>query len=170
MTEEKTICNSFECAGIPRCNKCLSDYICASGPSTPDCCLAILAFHYRYEVRRAVAENRQTPTQILRLLSNDSRADVRLAVAENPSTPYDLMKSLTLDESLDLKYGLAENPNLPPQFLELLVEDDNPFVAMRAKESMTKGNLRIIEAIPVSSVACVVKRAGLQICCLEAGV
>jgi len=45
---------------------------------------------------------------------------------------------LTKDEHPDVRYRLAENSNLPDSILVELSEDENPFVAARAQETLQK--------------------------------
>ncbi len=97
-----------------------------------------LCKHADVKVRLHLAENRHTPIELLMALSADSDAAVRLAVAENASSHHCLIERAVNDESVDIRYGLAENPHVPSHLLKILALDENPYVAMRAQQTLAR--------------------------------
>lgn len=97
-------------------------------------------------VRARVAENVSTPTSILLRLLEDDDADVRLSLSYNPSLPYMFLKQLATSDSVDVRFGLAENALLSPCILETLANDENPYVAQRAADTLSRLNERCSEA------------------------
>jgi hypothetical protein len=112
------------------------DYINA-GSSSP-VKLFILSKNSDVRVRRRVAENPHSPYFLLMLLLQDESPEVRLGLADNPgATPY-ILGRLVHDRSVDVRYGLAENPHFPLELLNQLSHDDNPYVAYRAKSTLSQ--------------------------------
>jgi len=89
-------------------------------------------------VRRHVAENSRTPLHCLTVLAKDACSDVRVAVAENRYTPKWLLEEFLFNDDEDLRYSMAENSALPKDLLETLTQDENPYVAHRAKCTLTR--------------------------------
>lgn len=87
-------------------------------------------------VRRRVAENFNTP--LLVILVNDEHPEVRLSVANNPRATLTILQALIEDESVDVRFGLAENPLLPINLLTQLSKDENPYVASRARTTLSR--------------------------------
>ncbi|MBX3151795.1 HEAT repeat domain-containing protein [Candidatus Obscuribacterales bacterium] len=96
-------------------------------------------------VRARVAENASTPTSVLLRLLDDENADVRLSLSYNPSLPRMFLKQLATSDSADVRFGLAENPLLSPCILETLAVDENPYVALRAEQTLSRLNERCLE-------------------------
>jgi hypothetical protein len=85
-----------------------------------------------------VAEDANTPRHLLDDLALSEDYNVRMAVADNPNTPVDLLMVLVRDEHLDVRYALAENHNIDTAVHKLLMEDDNPYVADRARRTLNR--------------------------------
>jgi hypothetical protein len=130
--------NNEPCSESSNCVGCFNDYLLACNPSTRTWTLRLLAKHSSLKVRSAVAANKRTPYRTLLKLAIDSSPEVRLSVAENPSAREDTLDLLIGDHDVDVRYGLAENMYLSMRLLERLQEDDNPFVASRARLSLQK--------------------------------
>jgi hypothetical protein len=90
------------------------------------------------QIKRMIAENRRTPSSVLRSLVQDKDENVRLGAAENPSLPYSALLACINDPAADLRYALAENHSLPFSILQLLSQDENPYVACRAAETLAR--------------------------------
>lgn len=85
-----------------------------------------------------VAENKELPGILLEQLSYHPAPEIRLAVAENPSTPETVLKTLLSDSDPDVRFALAENHNLSDELLQILQDDEHPFVADRARKTLTR--------------------------------
>lgn len=96
-------------------------------------------------VRARVAENVATPTSVLLRLLEDEDAYVRLSLSYNPSLPRMFLQQLATSDSVDVRYGLAENALLSPCILETLAGDENPYVALRAEETLSRLNERCLD-------------------------
>lgn len=82
-----------------------------------------------------VAENADAPT-ILADLAGESRSEVRMAVADNVHTPCAVKAALANDNDVDIRFALAENHSTPLEVLNILQDDQNPYVAGRAKTTL----------------------------------
>jgi hypothetical protein len=85
-----------------------------------------------------VAENSTTDPSTLQKLAQHEEASVRAAVGDNQNTPNEVIEELACDHSLDVRYTLAENPATPRDVLEKLAEDENPYIANRAQQTLGK--------------------------------
>jgi len=54
--------------------------------------------------------------------------------------------SLACDSSPDLRYAMSENHNIHKDVLNLLADDDNPFVAHRARKTLER--LKAVSNMP----------------------
>lgn len=118
-------------------------YLSAGVSSSRDLLLD-LAWHSSARVRQRVAEREDAPLLVLLKLAMDLDWQVRLSVGENTSLPYSVLCQLAKDQCIDVRYGLAENSCLPNSILVYLASDENPYVACRALETLTR--LRIAYA------------------------
>jgi hypothetical protein len=80
-----------------------------------------------------VAEDPTTGWQLLELLANHNSPHVRAAVADNVNTNPGTLLKLAYDSDADLRYQLAENHNIAREVLAVLLEDENPWVRVRAE-------------------------------------
>ncbi|GEM_PF-2571276 len=106
--------------------------------------LAALAKQEVAKVLIHIAENPRTTGATLAELASHPSGAVRAAVAENRSCPRDVLARLAGDEDVDVRYSMAENHHLAQEILEILAEDSNPFVAVRARRTLS----RIQQAAP----------------------
>ncbi|MCC6979591.1 MAG: hypothetical protein IT343_14830 [Candidatus Melainabacteria bacterium] len=84
-----------------------------------------------------VAETADAPS-ILADLANESRTEIRMAVADNVHTPCHVKAALAHDKDLDIRFALAENHSTPLDVLQSLQEDNNPYIANRAKLTLER--------------------------------
>jgi hypothetical protein len=84
------------------------------------------------------AENPLTPPDTLALLAESCDVKVRMAVADNRSAFTETTMLLAQDEDADLRYQLAENHGIDESVLEVLADDSNPFVAHRARKTISR--------------------------------
>jgi len=130
--------------GTPNC-KCLEEqtmsnieYLAAGNLTTSREDLALLALNKEPKVRGRVAENPSCPTIALRVLAEDEHPDVRSNVAANPKATFQMLRQLAKDFSLNVRYALAEDPKLPRPLLRMLGRDENPYVSVRAKQTLDR--------------------------------
>jgi hypothetical protein len=117
-----------------------NEYLAAGNNTTSREDLAQLALSKEPKVRGRVAENPSCPTVALRVLAEDEHPDVRSNVALNPKATFPMLRRLAQDFSLNVRYTLAEDHNLPRPLLRMLSRDDNPYVSVRAKQTMDRLN------------------------------
>lgn len=110
----------------------------ASHPDASPATLKKLSSHKCESVVIRVAENCNTAAEVLESLALHPLTDVRIALAENSNTPIRIVLNLALDESVDVRFSLAENHNVPLAVLRVLCEDENPYVACRARKTMER--------------------------------
>src|SRR6516225_2260779 len=113
------------------------EYIAAGNAQATSKELDLFAKHEDAKVRRRVAEHHNTPYELLLILVNDEHPEVRLGVANNPRATLALLQGLIEDLSVDVRFGLAENPLLPIKILTQLSKDENPYVASRARTTLS---------------------------------
>lgn len=121
-------------------------YLIAGDPQLTALLLNELSKSNDPAVRARIAENASTPTSVLLRLLEDENTDVRLSLSYNPSLPRMFLKQLATSDSADVRFGLAENPLLSPCILETLAADENPYVALRAEQTLSRLNERCLEA------------------------
>lgn len=71
-----------------------------------------------------------------------------LNVAEDGDASDDILWLLVEDENPDVRFCLAENYNIDPNMLKVLSEDENPYVAHRARKTlmrMEKASGRVVD-------------------------
>jgi hypothetical protein len=90
------------------------------------------------EMLERIAENPATPASILQILSASDDSRVRAAVAENPSTSDSILLAFCCDKSPDVRFRLAECPYISKRLLNLLAEDENCYVAFRARQTLER--------------------------------
>ena len=100
--------------------------------------LSLLAGSKWTELRLEVAEHPHCPVHVLKRLAQDANPEVRMNVANNPNATFEILEILADDESLDVRFYLAEDHRLPKMLLLKLSEDDNPYVASRAKQTFRR--------------------------------
>lgn len=86
----------------------------------------------------AVLEHVRNCPTLLAKFSRHSSTAVRTAVAENLYTDLATMFTLCGDADLDLRYSIAENPHAPIAILQKLTGDANPYIAERARRTVTR--------------------------------
>lgn len=129
--------NSFHVASVRGyCRFRLAKLRLASNPGTAPEVLNRLSMRGAPDLLERIAENRATDVTTLTRLACHESSNVRGAVADNVNAPLDIVRILGSDQSVDVRYVVAENHHLPPELLETLVEDDNPYVAARARRTL----------------------------------
>jgi len=101
---------------------------------------------------KELAEHQDTSSYTLGELAAHADIDVRTAVADQKHTLRATMMILAKDVSADLKYAIAENHNIHADVLNMLTEDDNPFVAHRARRTLERVRISALVPFPVIKV------------------
>jgi hypothetical protein len=78
-----------------------------------------------------------SPKTLAKLACNDD-PHVRAAAADNAHTPYASMLALAEDPDVDVRFQLAENHNIPRDILKILSNDENPYIAERAQQTLQR--------------------------------
>ena len=128
-------------------NLSLVEWALAVNPSTPSHILDGLLRHERPALLERIAEHPQASANALTVLSQHQCSTVRAAVAENLNTPQQIVFDLAQDQCLDVRYSIAENPHMPLVVLDMLADDDNPYVAYRAR--LTIRRVQHVPRMPV---------------------
>jgi hypothetical protein len=119
------------------CRFTMAKWRLASNPGTAPEVLRQLASRGQPDVLERVAENHTTDVITLKQLAQNRWPQVRRAVAGNEKLPVEIISSLGADDSADVRYVVAENYHVPIRILEQLIKDENPFVAARARQTLT---------------------------------
>lgn len=123
-----------------------NDYLLASNPLTSLAELAALAQSQLPGVRSRVAANPNCPLTILVRLAQDANPEVRVGLAYNPRVPSILLEWLVENDCVDLRLVLAGNGYVPRPLLQKLSQDNNPYVAKCAKQTLMR-----LPAVTISS-------------------
>lgn len=121
-----------------KCKPNKAEYEAAGNISTSFNDLVILSQNEHPAVRSRVAENPSCPLYLLAFLVQDVSGEVRISVASNPKATRTLLEWLSHDSCPDVRFALGEDHNLPQEILEVLMRDENPYVAQRARNTMTR--------------------------------
>ena len=116
----------------------VNQYIAAGDPRISEGCVEKLSQSQDPLIRRRIAENPSTPLPILFELLTDEHSEVRLGISFNPLVQRPFLDELVHDRSVDVRYGLAENPTLPLDLIQALAQDENPYVAQRARTTYNR--------------------------------
>jgi len=93
---------------------------------------------YVCPIEEHIAGSQSTSVDQLERLTWHPKSSVRLAVAENKNTPLKCIWALASDVDPDVRYQLAENHQLPLSVLNMLTADENPYVACRARATISR--------------------------------
>lgn len=110
----------------------------ASNPDTEPHILEKLADRGSPEIVQRVAENTQTPEPVMEKLASHENVDVRNAIAQNKNAPNSTVEPLSADTDPTVRFSIAENPSTPLEVLARLVDDENAYVAERAKQTLNR--------------------------------
>ena len=87
--------------------------------------LKILSVNESYEVRCAVAENKNAPEELLTALAKDDEWRVRCTVARSENTPIELLAVLAQDEHRLVREEVALNASTSADMLAMLAKDED---------------------------------------------
>jgi hypothetical protein len=124
-------------------------FMMATYPETPAEVLEYLSSFDDCELLIRIAENPQTPPRTLQTLAAHENSEVRLAVADNKETPLPILLQMLGGADVDIRYRMAENPALPAKMLNQLTEDENAYVASRARRTLMRRNPPSIQQLPL---------------------
>jgi hypothetical protein len=113
-------------------------WLVATHPESPGAMLDVIAEQCSEALVERVAENPSTWPSTLRKVAQHPSTKVRTAVVQNTNTPASVLFDLACDESTDIRYAVAECYHSDSQLLDHLSEDDNSYVAARAKKTLAK--------------------------------
>lgn len=147
MIEENEIRDTLFSTAEPVDGELRVRWLLANNPNTPPQVLdSIIASNHLGLIRR-VAEHPRLSMPTLETLCSHADPEVREAASENPNLPPSLMWILAQDASGDVRYRLAESYVVDQEVLSYLMEDENPYVAQRAKLTMRRRNMHLHAAV-----------------------
>lgn len=111
-------------------------YLLAINPNTPPPVLEHLTRNAPVSLLERIAENPRTHSTTLARLATHEDYQVRAAVAENLNTSIKTVWKLARDTHADVRFRVAECYCIPLVVLKVLAEDENPFVAYRAQNTV----------------------------------
>ncbi len=68
---------------------------------------------------------------------------MRASVATNPAAPQEVVEILSRDENADVRYSMAECDHMQFHVLDRLANDENPYVAERARVTLEQMFVRL---------------------------
>lgn len=86
----------------------------------------------------SVVDNICDAPETLSAMAENKHPEVRTAVADHPSAPVEVLMTLAHDPDVDVRYSLAENNNMPSPVLAELTHDENPYVAVKAQNTLCR--------------------------------
>ncbi len=113
-------------------------WLLAINPNTPPPVLDHLTHNSPSSMLERIAEHPRAHSTTLIRLANHEDGQVRAAVTENINTPMKVLWRLSRDTCPDVRLRIAEGYHVPFAILNVLVEDENPFVAERAKKTISR--------------------------------
>lgn len=116
----------------------VSDRIIATSSKTAPDVLEALSRTASPMILELIAGNANCAPSLLNKLAKHPSAQVRIAAAENHHTSLETLWQLVKDEDADVRFGLAENHRIPEPILNALSEDENPYVACRARKTIER--------------------------------
>ncbi|MBS1957642.1 MAG: hypothetical protein JST89_25870 [Cyanobacteria bacterium SZAS-4] len=78
------------------------------------------------------------PAFILRQLLQCCDTEMLIDIVDNPKTCQKILEGLSKIQNLDVRFAMAENHNLDFNILSNLADDENPYVAMRAQQTVER--------------------------------
>lgn len=112
----------------------------ANDACTSEHVLALLASSEHLAVLTRVADHPRCPEPVLRRLASHPQVEVRCALAQNPSLSPDVAMILAMDMAASVRYTLAESYTVHCEILSMLIEDESPYVACRAAQTLYRRN------------------------------
>jgi hypothetical protein len=97
-----------------------------------------IAFQGPVFLVKRVAEHPAAPAHVMAKLADHTHYEVRAALACNHALTIDLQWQLAQDEHPDVRFALAEAYDADPIVLAVLSEDENPYVADRARTTLQR--------------------------------
>lgn len=85
-----------------------------------------------------LAADPETDATILRKLSRQPHSAVKESLLDNPNLPGEVLFDLASDKNPDIRYLVASTPYANGGILRMLQEDENPYVAARASETLER--------------------------------
>lgn len=116
----------------------VSDRIIATSSNTTPDVLEALSRTASPMILELIAGNANCTPSLLKKLAMHPSAQVRAATAENHQTSLETLWQLVKDADADVRFGLAENHRMPETILKALSEDENPYVACRARKTIER--------------------------------
>jgi hypothetical protein len=86
----------------------------------------------------AIAESIDEQSTTIDSMPSVQFSELQIAVADHPDTSADVLYELARNSNPDVRFAIAENHNADVELLRMLSEDDNPFVAARARKTLRR--------------------------------
>ncbi|CAN5124256.1 hypothetical protein BH10CYA1_BH10CYA1_35480 [soil metagenome] len=124
-------------------------WLIAKSPETHPAVLDVLASVDSNAFAERIAENPKASPSTLARLAGHASYTVRTAVAENENTPAEILCILVTDGHADVRFAMAENHNLDEGLLNTLAEDENCYVADRARRTLNRIAPPVLSRMPL---------------------
>jgi len=125
-------------------------WMVANHPNTPASVLDSMVETMPVPIVRRIAEHPSLSEQALLKLSEHHDSEVRAGLVENSSTPRHILERLITDECIDVRYAIAANYDIDQDLIVRLLDDDNPYVVQRARQTLRRMDVSVCVAFPGS--------------------
>lgn len=123
-------------------------WMVANHPNTPASVLVSMIETMPVAIVRRIAEHPSLSEQALISLCEHHDGEVRVGVVDNCSTPRHIIERLVADQCIDVRYAIAANYDIDQDLLVRLLDDDNPYVVQRARQTLRRLDVSECVAFP----------------------
>ncbi len=123
-------------------------WMVANHPNTPTSVLVSMIETMPVAIVRRIAEHPSLSQQSLLSLCEHYDGEVRAGVVDNSSTPRHIIERLIVDQCIDVRYAIAANYDIDQDLLMRLLDDDNPYVVQRARQTLRRMDATECVAFP----------------------
>lgn len=113
-------------------------WMVANHPNTPTSVLVSMIETMPVAIVRRIAEHPSLSEEALISLCEHLDGEVRAGVVDNCSTPRHIIERLVADQCIDVRYAIAANYDIDQDLLVRLLDDDNPYVVQRARQTLRR--------------------------------
>lgn len=125
-------------------------WMVANHPNTPASVLVSMIETMPVAIVRRIAEHPSLSQDVLLSLCTHQDGEVRAGVVDNSSSPRHIIERLVVDQCIDVRYAIAANYKIDQDLLVRLLDDDNPYVVQRARQTLCRMDVSECLAFPGS--------------------
>lgn len=120
----------------------------ANHPNTPASVLVSIIETMPVTIVRRIAEHPSLSQEAILSLCEHHDGEVRAGLVDNCSTPRHIIERLVVNQCIDVRYAIAANYDIDQDLLVRLLDDDNPYVVQRARQTLRRLDVSECLAFP----------------------